>query len=801
MTRVHDWLQVPQSHLLQMPTMVGSRPGLVHRSHLPLLSAEMRQAILQAVGPVGLQGSTSRDVVLRPYQKKAADFVREREGSFLALDMGCVAGSTIIPVRRGGLTRYLTIERVFHKLSSTRAWSQGRPVWNLSIPTYVKSFCDGELRVNRLIAVIPKGVHAVLRLTLRSGKSILITPDHEIARPAGEWTSAKDLRLGDLVLTNGKPVCIRCGRTEYVTTYPYSKYLGYCKRCVRGHLSPLCRRRGGRFVDGDGYIRLTGFFDHPRNLAGVVYEHIIIVEKHLGRLLEWPGEEVHHRNGNRADNRIENLAVTTIAKHKKKHKAHLHLEGGSGIRGTVRFIPVEDEVVDIRPDGETEVYDLVVADPYRNFVANGIVVHNCGKTRTSLCATYSPDRIGIVVAPLIAWSVWRKEIAVIYGPDYPVHEVRGRRLTGVDEDLHQTGIYLLNPEIIYDRWSEWYNVRPAFTILDEAHLYIGRKTKRHQGAESLCSRSDQRIALTGTPVLRHLVDLHGILRCICPGAFGSWYDFAMDLGARHGQHGVEIGSVPADARKRLEARLTEVMIRWRWEEVATDVPPIQRDRLLVALDAKLAAEYNRLASDVRRVLGGRTTYGGLLQALAMVEVGALRRFIGRAKVQAVVDLACSTQEQVVVWTWHRDVAKAVAEGVAKRDGSIVAVITGEDPQKKRDEAIEKFQAGQTRVACITMAVAGVGIDLSTARISIFAEMDWTPAIMAQAERRVWRSGQSQPCVTYWPVVERSIEDRVLDILVAKEQFAESKLMDGMADPVRQESALESIVELVNMVVK
>jgi hypothetical protein len=49
--------------------------------------------------------------------------------------------------------------------------------------------------------------------------------------------------------------------------------------------------------------------DHPRaRKNGYVCEHILVAEQMLGRSLE-PGEEVHHRNLDRADNRLDNLKV------------------------------------------------------------------------------------------------------------------------------------------------------------------------------------------------------------------------------------------------------------------------------------------------------------------------------------------------------------------------------------------------------------------------------------------------------------------------------------------------------------
>lgn len=75
---------------------------------------------------------------------------------------------------------------------------------------------------------------------------------------------------------------------------------------------------GGKYKTKAGYI-MAYAPDHPKAHRGRVYEHILVAEKMIGRLLN-KGECVHHINRIKDDNRPDNLIVMgSPSEHFKMH--------------------------------------------------------------------------------------------------------------------------------------------------------------------------------------------------------------------------------------------------------------------------------------------------------------------------------------------------------------------------------------------------------------------------------------------------------------------------------------------------
>lgn len=101
---------------------------------------------------------------------------------------------------------------------------------------------------------------------------------------------------------------------------------GEPKKFIQGHSSRNRKRErsnrwtGGRALNHNGYVMIMAP-EHPRaNKAGYVFEHILVLEKALGRPI-LPTEHPHHINSDKTDNSPGNLMVfQTNGMHRSFHE-------------------------------------------------------------------------------------------------------------------------------------------------------------------------------------------------------------------------------------------------------------------------------------------------------------------------------------------------------------------------------------------------------------------------------------------------------------------------------------------------
>jgi len=145
------------------------------------------------------------------------------------------------------------------------------------------------------------------------GKDFRVSPS-VIRKGGGKYCSRACTKKGE------NRECPTCGSQFYVKNAEIKRGYGtYCSRECANPARGLSGEnhpqwKGGKYKHGDGYIMVRVGTDKYE------LEHRVVMANHLGRELK-THEHVHHINGVKDDNRIENLELTTASQHTKEHHA------------------------------------------------------------------------------------------------------------------------------------------------------------------------------------------------------------------------------------------------------------------------------------------------------------------------------------------------------------------------------------------------------------------------------------------------------------------------------------------------
>jgi superfamily II DNA or RNA helicase len=377
---------------------------------------------------------------LRPDQEEACrDLLLHRQGVVQAAT-GCLSGDTIININRAGKGFRARIEQAYRKANGVGA-TQGPP-WNSGIETFVARAEGDVSRLGGVRRIWSSGVKKTYVITTCSGRTIRATEEHPFLVDGESWAQLGELRTGNKLRVNaGRSHREQAPKRRY--RYVATRFHPYQTNGREGEFKvPLHRAIIEAEINGLPY---SDFIEILRRdsitAAGLHY---------LGQ--EW---HVHHVDNNSLNNDRSNLQLMTATEHLQLHA----IEGGSN---NVLWQIGSEVIQSVKEYGEEPTYDVSMVDEPHNFLANGFVVHNSGKTVLVLEAWRRTGLRGLILVEKAALATqWRERASQ--------HLDVEAGLVGEGEwderDLTIAMLQTLRRREIGDDWFR----RWGFTALDEAH--------------------------------------------------------------------------------------------------------------------------------------------------------------------------------------------------------------------------------------------------------------------------------------------------------------------------------------------
>lgn len=413
-----------------------------------------------------------------------------------------------------------------------------------------------------------------------------------------------------------------------------------------------------------------------------------------------------------------------------------------------------------------------------------------GKTIQALgILNASPEiKRALVVCPASLKLNWQREAEKWLVEKKPVFVLPSKG------DLPGAGpvLVIVNYEIVPKR-KELFSGTWDIVIFDESHYLKNPKAQRTIATIGKGRKggipAKRRIFLSGTPLLNRPVELWPVLEAT--GTFQNfWYYAKRYCDARQSNYGWDMNG--ASNLKELQTILREkLMVRRLKKDVLTELPAKRRQILpwqpetreekealkaeIEAIKAAKKAKTDMRTAEKEAVNGLKEVYSRTL-----AEIAVARHRTALVKLPRVIDLVTGLLEdgeveKIIVFAHHLDVIKGLKDGL--KDFRPVS-LSGEDSIEARQAAVDAFQNDPSvKVFIGGIRAAGVGITLTAASTVIFAELDWTPGAMMQAEDRAHRIGQENSVLILHPLLNKSVDAKLAKTLIRKQEIIE-KTLDG-----------------------
>jgi SNF2 family DNA or RNA helicase len=404
-----------------------------------------------------------------------------------------------------------------------------------------------------------------------------------------------------------------------------------------------------------------------------------------------------------------------------------------------------------------------------------------GKTSTTLGAFAVLRQQGLtkgmlVVAPLRpAYRVWPLE--VLKWDDFS--DLRVEVLHGPKKDAalaREADIYVINYEGLkwLSKQLEGREMPFDILVLDESSKVKDTKTLRYKTLRALRDRFARVWALTGTPAPNGIENLFGQIYMLDGGArLGrfithcrrAYFDEAPQRG------GYSLWYPKPGAREAVQAQIEDIAMSLRAEDYLK-LPRLIENVVSVDLPGSVWGAYRELEDEFLTDL----SQGRVTASTAAVKAMKLRQIVGggvyddsgealhmhNAKVTALLDLIEEQEGQpLLVAVAFRHEVDRIREAL----GEDVPYLGGGVSSAEANRIVDAWNRGEIPVLLAHPTSVAHGLNLqSGGNALVWYGLTWSQEEHQQMIARIWRQGQTKPCVVHYLIADGTIDEKVVQVL-------------------------------------
>lgn len=351
-------------------------------------------------------------------------------------------------------------------------------------------------------------------------------------------------------------------------------------------------------------------------------------------------------------------------------------------------------------------------------------------------------------------------------------------------DVPKADIYLLH-YLVAHAWVDYFKAQRIKMVgFDEVQELRHTGTRKHEACRQLCRTSPRVAGLSATPIYNRGPEIYNVLDTINRGCLGTFEAFKLQW-CEWDAAGKLVVKDPDLLGQYLRER--NLMLRRTKKEVMKDLPP--KRRVVEPIDAnnkvfaELVREAVRLAKEAVYV---RDPFErGQIEARAISQARLATGVAKAPAVSAFVRGLLEAEEPTLLFAHHHAVYHIIMNEL---DAFDPVAITGQQTISVKQRSQEAFMRGDTNLCLISLRAA-TGLDglEKRARIVVFGELDWSPAVHKQAEdradardptRNILIEGARRSILAYYLVTDVGTDPFIMQTLGIKESQSSGILHDA-----------------------